>query len=146
MVQYLTHQIPHYRSTLDTMSTQFHLPDLFALTPFNALRGCHGSYTREDRSSTEWALSYGILPHKRDTLYASEPELLANISYNSLSTTKEHLKIIGNYLALLFVIDELTDDQDGEGAATTREAFIKALNPNSEDNEADTSITRMTAE
>ena len=128
------------------MSIQFHLPDLFALTPFNALRGFHESYTREDRSSTEWALSYGILPHKHDILYASEPELLANISYNSCSVTKERLKIIGNYLALLFVTDELTDDQDDEGAAATREAFIKALNPNSEDNEIDTSITRMVSE
>ena len=146
MVQYLTHQIPHYRSTLDTMSTQFHLPDLFALTPFNALRGCHGSYTREDRSSTEWALSYGILPHKRDALYASEPELLANISYNSLSTTKERFRTTGDYIALLYVIDELTDEQDNEGVATTREAIIKALSPNSEDIEKDTSITRMISE
>ena len=110
------------------MEINFCLPDLFALTPFSTLEGCHESYVREDRSSTEWALGYSILPdHKSNRIYESEAELLANLAYNDPSTTKERLRIIGDYLVLLVVIDELTDEQDAVGANATREAFSKAL-------------------
>ena len=110
------------------MEIQFRLPDLFVLTPFSTLEGCHESYVREDRSSTEWALGYGILPdHKSTRVYESEAELLANLAYNDPSTTKERLRIIGDYLVLLVVIDELTDEQDAIGANAAREVFSKVL-------------------
>ena len=127
------------------MTIQFHIPDFFALTPFEGWKGFHKTFVREERASTEWMLSHGIFAtHKYDRVYASEAELLACIAYNNPLTTKEELRTIGDYLMILLTIDEITDDQDVKEAAQSRETFIKALTGNS--GEDDSPITRFTKE
>ncbi|EJD00897.1 terpenoid synthase [Fomitiporia mediterranea MF3/22] len=130
--------------------TQLNLPDLFALCPFT-WSSPSPYYSSKRRDSTEWILGYlgSLFPDDnelgmkqlRERMYASSAELLG--SYVNPYADAEGLRISNDFHMILFVLDEITDVQDAESAAKTREVFVKALTGGCGDDESPvTSFTK----
>ena len=101
------------------------LPDLASLTPFTWL-GCNPRYSRSSRESTDWMLSYGALSgEKRARVVRTNADLLG--AYTVPYADPKGLRLTTDHLVLLYVIDELTDDQSDEDASAARDTFTKAL-------------------
>ena len=64
---------------------------------------------------------------------------LANFSKRTF-TLNDQIKIINDFLNILVVLDEVTDEQNSEDAKKTRDTFVKALNSDSEEDVSPVSL------
>jgi hypothetical protein len=103
---------------------QFTLPNLFACIPFSASVNPHHEPAAAE--SFAWVDSYNFfVDRKRAHFLASQIDLLAAYCYPSASY--DDFRTICDYTNVLFVIDEISDEQDGRGALETAEICMKAF-------------------
>ena len=116
------------------------LPDLYAIVPFKASQ--NAAFDSVHRESMAWVESHNaFIGPKWEQFVQSCPGLLASYVYPSADS--EGLRACCNYIALLFVIDETTDEQQVIEAHQAIDSHIKALaNEPCDDN----AIYRMTKE
>ena len=105
-------------------STSFVLPDLHALTPWpGGFNPHHARFADEGPART--AL-YAYLPERKQAFFRQKTgELLAAYSFPQGSF--ERLRVIRDFIDLLYVVDLTTDDQAGEAAWGTGLTFYNSL-------------------
>ena len=108
-----------------TTTKSFILPDLFAMCPFT-MCDVNPHYERVRAESTAWVASFGVHGSKKQAAMESHNyELLAAFSFPSANY--EDLRLCCDFISLLFVYDEFSDMQDGDGAKISGKVFLKAL-------------------
>ena len=101
------------------MST-FVLPDLFAVCPLKGSTNPH--YAKAARESSAWVDSYNLFTdRKRAYFIQGSNELLVSHTYPY--APYEQFRTCCDFVNLLFVVDEVSDEQDGEDARSTGNVF-----------------------
>ncbi|TFK69425.1 terpenoid synthase [Pluteus cervinus] len=119
------------------------LPDLLNVCPLKG--GVNPHYKKAAAESRAWVDSFnlGIFHNNASAIIKrSSVELLACYTYPAVGY--DEFRTCCDFLNLLFVVDEVSDDQSGLGARATGETFLRALrSPESSD---DSVLARMTKE
>lgn len=107
------------------LQTYFVLPDLRALTPFHA--SCNPHYAAVAAESSAWIAGYpDVLSElKRTILLKSASELLSANTYPYAGY--EQLRTVCDTISMVFIIDEISDDQDEVGARKTGSTLYGAM-------------------
>ena len=84
-------------------------------------------FNQVEKQSTDWMLSYGAFDERvRERLVSTNAGLLAVYVYTYADY--DALRTCSDFFNLLFMLDEVSDDQDVTGVRETRDAFVNALN------------------
>ncbi|KAF8652264.1 hypothetical protein AX16_004480 [Volvariella volvacea WC 439] len=102
------------------------LPDLQAVCPLKG--GTNPHYKKGAAESRAWVDSFQLDIFNNNAaaiIKRSSVELLASYTYPT--TAYPQFRTCCDFLNLLFVVDEISDDQNGKGAAVTGQIFLNAL-------------------
>lgn len=103
---------------------QYILPDLISLCPFPYSSNPHCE--KAGAESAAWLESYDIFRDRKRAFFAILcAELLVSRAYPY--TGYEEARTCCDMLNILFIIDEISDDQDGAGARKTGDIFLKSM-------------------
>nr|BCX55497.1 sesquiterpene synthase [Phanerodontia chrysosporium] len=118
----------------------FVLPDLFAVCPLVGSTNPH--YAKAARESSAWIDGYRLFTdRKRAFFIQGSNELLVSHTYPYADY--EQFRTCCDFVNLLFVVDEVSDDQDGKGARSTGEVFLNVMcDPAWDDGSALAQMTR----
>ncbi|TBU32549.1 terpenoid synthase [Dichomitus squalens] len=121
-------------------SSQFTLPDLVAVCPFRSSTNPH--YEKASSESRAWVNRYQLFRGKKLAYFLSgSNELL--VSYTYPYAGYDQFRTCCDFVNLLFVVDEVSDDQDGRGARATGQIFLNAMRyPDWDDGSALAQMTR----
>ncbi|KAI0833261.1 terpenoid synthase [Trametes gibbosa] len=121
-------------------ASQFTLPDLLAVCPLKGSTNPH--YTLAAAESTAWVKSYNIFDERKLVfLLQGSSELLVSHAYPY--APYEQFRTCCDFVNLLFVVDEVSDDQNGKDARHTGEVFLNAMRyPDWDDGSALAKMTR----
>ncbi|KIP11163.1 hypothetical protein PHLGIDRAFT_114823 [Phlebiopsis gigantea 11061_1 CR5-6] len=119
----------------------FILPDLFAVCPLKGSTNPH--YAAAARESRDWINSYNVFTdRKRAFFIQGSNELLVSHTYPYAGY--DQFRTCCDFVNLLFVVDEVSDDQNGKDARSTGNVFLNAMrDPDWDD---DSSLAKMTKE
>ena len=116
------------------------LPDLYAIVPFKGSQ--NPAFHSVHRESIAWVESHKVFTgHKWEQYVQTCPELLASYAYPLADY--ERLRMCCDYIALLYVMDETTDEQQAKEARQTLDSHVNALAREPCD---DNAVSRMTKE
>lgn len=117
------------------------LPDLQAICKWKS--GFNPYHEEAKTASSKWVQSFGVFKGKKLQFFLDGgSELLCSHVY--CYAGHEQLRTACDFVNLLFTIDEISDDQDGDGARKTGNTVLKALmDANYDDG---TVLCRMTKE
>jgi hypothetical protein len=106
-------------------ASSFHLPDLLTLSkPFKG--STNPNYKRAAAESRAWVNSYNIFTDKKRAFFIQGyNELLVSHTYPHAGY--EEFRTICDFVNLLFVVDEVSDDQNGADARRTGEVYLNAM-------------------
>jgi len=119
---------------------QFTLPDLHSMCPLeDATNPHHKSAAAESRA---WINSFKVFSdEKRAEFIAGSNELLVSHSYPS--APYERFRVCCDFINTLFVVDEISDVQNGEDALSTGMIYLNVLkDPSWDDGSKLAQITR----
>lgn len=103
---------------------RFILPDLLSLCPFESSTNPH--YARGSAESRAWIDSYDIFTDKKRAFFIQGcNELL--VSYVYPYAGYEQFRTCCDFVNLLFVIDEVSDEQSGADARRTGGIFLNVM-------------------
>lgn len=103
---------------------QFVLPDLFPLVPFKGSTNPH--YVKAAAESSAWINSYNVFTdRKRAFFIQGSNELLVSHTYPYAGY--EQFRTCCDFVNLLFVVDEVSDEQNGKDARHTGNVYLKAM-------------------
>ena len=107
------------------MSTrQFTLPNLLALCPLKGSTSPH--YEKASAESRAWINAYHLFKGKKLEFFLSgSNELLVSHTYPYAAY--DQFRTCCDFVNLLFVIDEVSDEQDGRGARATGQIFLNTM-------------------
>ncbi|KAI0711928.1 terpenoid synthase [Cerioporus squamosus] len=107
------------------MSTHlFTLPDLLAACPLKGSTSPH--YTQACAESRAWVNGYHMFRGSKLAFFLQgSNELLVSHTYPYAGY--DQFRTCCDFVNLLFVVDEVSDDQDGQGARHTGEVFLNAM-------------------
>lgn len=133
----------HIRETTSTnvmSAQQFTLPDLLAVCPLKDATNPH--YAQAAAESTAWVKSYNIFDgRKLAFLLQGSSELLVSHAYPY--APYEQFRTCCDFVNLLFVVDEVSDDQNGKDARRTGEVYLNVMRyPDWDDGSALAKMTR----
>lgn len=117
-------RIPHGRE-MTTTPESYILPDLISLLPYQTPISPH--YEQAAAESSAWLSSFsGVIPaHKRRFFEQHGSELLCGYAYSYAD--HEELRTAMDFVNLLYVYDDIGDDQNGQEASETGSALLNAL-------------------
>lgn len=121
-------------------ATRFTLPDLLAVCP---LQGSTNPYYEKAASeSRAWVNQYHLFHGKKLQYFLSgSNELLVSHTYPYAGY--DQFRTCCDFVNLLFVVDEVSDEQDGQGARATGQVFLNAMRyPDWDDGSALAQMTR----
>ncbi|KAH8100908.1 terpenoid synthase [Cristinia sonorae] len=126
---------------MSSLPTSFTVPDLHAVCPFKGSTNPH--YAKASEESSKWIASFKLLSEEKLAFFKkSGAELLCSHVY--CYTGYQQLRTCCDFVNLLFTIDEVSDDQNGEDASKTGRVFIEALrNPDFDDGSALCAMTKQ---
>ncbi|KAI0325771.1 terpenoid synthase [Cubamyces sp. BRFM 1775] len=102
----------------------FTIPDLHAMTPFVGSFSPH--YAKVVSESSAWAARFPVLTEKQRVSYIdAASQLLAAHTYPYAD--EERFRGICDFMCILFMCDEITDDQNGEGAQKSGVTLYNAM-------------------
>ena len=102
----------------------FKLPNLLPMCPFQGRTNPH--YESAAAESSAWVLSFGVFKDKKQDFFVSRgSELLCSHAYPYAG--HDELRTCCDFVNLLFVVDAVSDDQDGIGARATGEVFLNSM-------------------
>ena len=106
-------------------ANSFFLPDLLTLSkPFKGSTNPH--YRKAASESRAWINGYDIFTdRKRAFFIQGYNELLVSHTYPHAGY--EEFRTICDFVNLLFVVDEISDDQNGADARGTGEVYLNAM-------------------
>lgn len=106
-------------------ATSFYLPDLLSLSkPFKGSTNPH--YRKAAAESRAWVNSYNIFTdRKRAFFIQGYNELLVSHTYPHAGYGE--FRTICDFVNLLFVVDEVSDDQNGADARQTGQVYLNAM-------------------
>ncbi|EAU85540.1 hypothetical protein CC1G_06441 [Coprinopsis cinerea okayama7 len=103
---------------------QFTLPDLFSICPLQD--ATNPWYKQAAAESRAWINSYNIFTdRKRAFFIQGSNELLCSHVYAYAGY--EQFRTCCDFVNLLFVVDEISDDQNGQDARATGRIFVNAM-------------------
>ncbi|KAI0696795.1 terpenoid synthase [Cytidiella melzeri] len=109
---------------MPSSSRIYRLPDLHALCAWQASFNSH--YEEARAASSEWVLSYNAFTGKKLEFFKEGgSELLCAWVYPYAGA--EQLRTACDFVNLLFTIDEISDEQSGEGATKTGLVFLNTM-------------------
>lgn len=119
----------------------FTLPDLLAMCPFEWTINPH--YEVAGRQSSAWVDSYNIfVDRKRAAFIQGSNELLVAHAYSYADF--DQFRTCCDFVNLLFVVDEVSDEQNADDARNTGKKYLSALSdPEWDDGSA---LAKMTKE
>ncbi|THH14398.1 hypothetical protein EW146_g5932 [Bondarzewia mesenterica] len=120
---------------------QFTLPDLFAVsTAFKDTTNPH--WKRASIESKSWVNSYHVFSDRRRAFFLQgQSELLVSHAYPYADY--EEFRTCCDFVNLLFVVDEISDEQTPEDARLTGEVYLNVMrNPKWDDGSKLAQITR----
>ncbi|PPR02613.1 hypothetical protein CVT24_002184 [Panaeolus cyanescens] len=126
---------------MHTSKRQFRLPDLFKSCP---LQDATNPYYKEAAAeSREWINSYDMFTDRKRAFFVQgSNELLCSHVYSYAGY--EQFRTTCDFVNLLFVVDEVSDDQNGADARATGQVFVNAMKyPNWDDG---SKLAKMTKE
>lgn len=108
-----------------TMASSFYLPDLLSLSKsFKGSTNPH--YRKAAAESRAWVNSYNIFTDRKRAFFVQGcNELLVSHTYPHAGY--EEFRTICDFVNLLFVVDEVSDDQNGADARSTGEVYLNAM-------------------
>jgi hypothetical protein len=108
-----------------TQRALFFLPDLLSLSkPFQGSTNPH--YRKAAAESRAWVNSYNIFTDKMRAFFIQGcNELLVSHTYPHAGY--EEFRTICDFVNLLFVVDEVSDDQNGADACQTGQVYLNAM-------------------
>jgi len=102
----------------------FVLPDLISMVPFRFASNPH--FKRGSAESAAWIDSFNVFrDRKRADFIQSCTELL--VSYGYPSAAYEEFRTCCDFMNIVFLLDEICDDQDEGDSRSTGETFLRAL-------------------
>ena len=100
------------------------LPDLQAICKWRSAFNPH--HEEAKAASTKWVQSFGVFKGKKLQFFlAGGSELLCSYVYHYAGP--EQLRTACDFVNWLFTIDEISDDQGGDGARATGSTVLRAL-------------------
>ncbi|KAI9060972.1 terpenoid synthase [Trametes sanguinea] len=119
---------------------QFTLPDLLAVCPL--VGSTNPYYEQAAAESSAWVKSFNILSERKLAfLLQGSSELLVSHAYPY--APYEQFRTCCDFVNLLFVVDEVSDDQNGKDARRTGEVFLNVMRyPDWDDGSALAQMTR----
>lgn len=109
---------------MSSATRSYRLPDLHAVCPWTASFNQH--YEEARAASAEWVLSFNFFSGKKlEFFQQGGSELLCAWAYPYAG--REQLRTACDFVNLLFTIDEISDDQSGEGAKATGAIFMNTM-------------------
>jgi len=107
------------------MASSFYLPDLLSPSkPFKGSTNPH--YRKAGAESRAWVNSYNIFNDRKRAFFVQGcNELLVSHTYPHAGY--EEFRTICDFVNLLFVVDEVSDDQNGADARSTGEVYLNAM-------------------
>ena len=109
---------------MSTSTTSFVLPDLHSVTPFKGSFNPH--YIEASAESSEWINSYRVLSDKKRAFFLQGgSELLCAHAYPYADY--EQFRTTCDFVNLLFVVDEVSDEQNGTDARSTGRVYLQAM-------------------
>jgi hypothetical protein len=110
---------------MHSTATTFFLPDLLSLSkPFKGSTNPH--YKKAAAESRAWVNGYNIFTdRKRAFFIQGYNELLVSHTYPHAGY--EEFRTICDFVNLLFVVDEVSDDQNGADARQTGKVYLNAM-------------------
>lgn len=126
---------------MSSTTRQFILPDLLAMTPFKGSTNPH--YLAAAAESSAWINSYNVFTDRKRAFFVQgSNELLVSHTYPYAGY--EQFRTCCDFVNLLFVVDEVSDDQNGQDARRTGNVFLNAMrDPSWDDGSA---LAKMTKE
>ena len=102
----------------------FKLPNLLPMCPFQGRTNPH--YESAAAESSAWVLSFGVFKDKKQDFFVSRgSELLCSHAYPYAG--HDELRTCCDFVNLLFIVDEISDEQNGQDAYKTGIVVLKAL-------------------
>ncbi|KAJ3510122.1 hypothetical protein NLJ89_g4856 [Agrocybe chaxingu] len=109
---------------MSALPSQFKLPDLLSTCPLKD--GTNPTYKKAAAESRAWIGSYNMFAdRKRAFFIQGQNELLCSHVY--CYAGYEQLRTTCDFVNLLFVVDEVSDEQSGEDARATGQVFVNAM-------------------
>ncbi|THV01906.1 terpenoid synthase [Dendrothele bispora CBS 962.96] len=119
----------------------FLLPDLFSSCPLKGATNAH--YRQAGAESAAWINNYNFFTDsKRASFVQGYNELLVSHTYPHADY--DQFRTCCDFVNLLFVIDEISDDQNGHDARATGQIFLDAMRD--PDNQDRSPLSRMIKE
>lgn len=111
--------------TMHPTAKSFYLPDLLVLSkPFRGSTNPH--YRKAAAESRAWINSYNVFTDRKRAFFVQGcNELLVSHTYPHAGY--EEFRTICDFVNLLFVVDEVSDDQNGADARKTGEVYLNAM-------------------
>ena len=104
---------------------QFIIPDLFSACPFQSSLSSP-YYNEAIAASTAWANSYDMFTERqRVQLNMSPGPFLASRCYPYAGV--EQSRVACDFLNILFIVDDMTDDEDREGVLLMGQIWVRTL-------------------
>ena len=125
---------------MHSSSKTYVLPDLAAICKWKATFNPH--HDEVANPSSQWVLSFGVFQGTKIVFFREGgSELLCSYVYPYVDAEK--LRTACDFVNLLFVVDEVSDDQNGKDARHTGEVFLNAMRyPDWDDGSALAKMTR----
>ena len=110
---------------MQTSTTRFILPDLISMSsPFKDATNPH--WKRASAESRTWVNSYSIFSDRRRAFFLQgQSELLVSHAYPYAAY--EEFRTCCDFVNLLFVIDEVSDEQSSEDARLTGQTYLNVM-------------------
>lgn len=126
---------------MDNSATHFFLPDLFKVCPL-PLGGANEHYAVGAAESRAWIDAFDMFADKKRAEFIQGcNELLVSRTYPYVG--KEEFRTCCDFVNLLFVVDEVSDEQNGVEARKTGETFLNVMrDPSWDDGSKLAQITR----
>lgn len=121
----------HKLSLLEAMATTqapvtgtYRLPDIDAICQWKTTLNPH--HEEVAKASSEWVLGFNFFTGQKAKFFRERSsEILTSFVYPTAGP--EQLRTACDFINLLFIVDEISDDQDGKGARQTGQTLLQAL-------------------
>lgn len=109
---------------MSSNAVSFTLPDLLAICPLQGRTNPH--YEAAAAESSAWVLSFNVFSNRKQDFFVSGgSELLCSHAYPYAG--HEELRTCCDFVNLLFTVDEISDEQNGQDAYKTGLVLLKSL-------------------
>lgn len=109
---------------MPALTRTFKLPDLLSMCPVKGSTNPH--YAKAAAESSAWTNSYNLFTdQKRAFFIQGSNELLVSHTYPYADY--EQFRTCCDFVNLLFVVDEVSDDQSGRDARATGNIFLQVM-------------------